>query len=184
MAPYVETGLKSTIFCSQIRRRHVFFVSLSADRPQQVTPVVLVSVPSVTSSVTSEVDVTLLETISKWKKKRMPRLTQPRTDEPIRLIETGAGWRYEATVTTSAPGARRTQARRRFATLKEARAFVARARTEVGSGTFHQRSDMTLSQLGELWLASKSRPRQSTREGYREIYAGRSATTAIVRCSS
>lgn len=74
--------------------------------------------------------------------------------------------RYEAAVTTSAPGPSRTQARRRFATLKEARAFVARARTQVGLGTFQQRTDMTLSQLGALWLASKSRPRQSTRDGY------------------
>jgi integrase len=96
----------------------------------------------------------------------MPRLTQPKDNEPIRLLETGGGWRYEAAVTTSSPGARRTQARRRFATLKEARSFVAKVRTEVSSGTFPKQSDMTLTELGDLWLASKARPRQATLDGY------------------
>lgn len=94
----------------------------------------------------------------------MPRLTQPRDDEPIRLIQTRGGWRYEAAVTTSPPGSRRTQARRRFATLKEAREFVAKVR--IGIGAEPQRSDITLRELGDLWLASKAQPRQATLDGY------------------
>lgn len=43
---------------------------------------------------------------------------------------------------------------------------MAKSLTEVGSGSFHQHSEMTLSQLRSLSLTSKSRPRQSTREGY------------------
>ena len=94
----------------------------------------------------------------------MPRLTQPKADEPIRLVETRGGWRYEAAVTTSPPGGKRTQARRRFATLKEARAFV--ARTRLGIGSEPVQSEMTLRELGDLWLASKAQPRQATLDGY------------------
>ncbi|MBO0811212.1 MAG: site-specific integrase [Microlunatus sp.] len=97
----------------------------------------------------------------------MPRLTQPRADEPIRIISTGAGPRYEAIVTTSAPGAaKRHQSRRRFATLKGARAWVDRTRTEVSGGDFTGRDTVTLSQLVDRWAAAKDNVRTISRDTY------------------
>lgn len=100
----------------------------------------------------------------------MPRLTEPRPDEPIRIIHDSTGRpRYQVVVTVSPVGApRRKQARRNFDSLRLARAFVDKARTEVREGDFQVRDSITLEQLGELWLLSKARPRESTKHGYAE----------------
>lgn len=99
----------------------------------------------------------------------MPRLTKPRKDEPIRLVVTKTGeTRYETLLTVSEPGQHRRQTRKRFRTLKEARAAVDETRDRVRKGQYLARNIMTLRELSELWMASKVDIRKVSAEGYRQ----------------
>lgn len=99
----------------------------------------------------------------------MPRLTKPRKDEPIRLVVTKTGeTRYETLLTVSEPGQHRRQTRKRFRTLKEARAAVDETRDKVRKGQYLARNIMTLRELSELWMASKVDIRKVSAEGYRQ----------------
>lgn len=99
----------------------------------------------------------------------MPRLTKPRKDEPIRLVVTKMGeTRYETLLTVSEPGQHRRQTRKRFRTLKEARAAVDETRDKVRKGQYLARNIMTLRELSELWMASKVDIRKVSAEGYRQ----------------
>ncbi|QGF22429.1 tyrosine-type recombinase/integrase [Raineyella fluvialis] len=100
----------------------------------------------------------------------MPRITKPKADEPIRLVTTKTGeHRYEVVLTVSPPGERRRQVRRRFATLKEARAAVDHTRDAVRGGRFTPSSTVTLDQLVEQWLATRRDIRPVSREGYGQV---------------
>lgn len=99
----------------------------------------------------------------------MPRITKPRKDEPIKLVVTKTGeTRYETLLTVSEPGQHRRQTRKRYRTLKEARAAVDETRDKVRKGQYLARNIMTLRQLSELWMASKVDIRKVSAEGYRQ----------------
>lgn len=110
----------------------------------------------------------------------MPRITRPHDGEPITLRMTRAGEpRYIATVTTSAPGARkRTQSRKSFPTLKEARLFISATRSQVAEGTYTARSGVTVAALCDRWLDVRAGDvaagtiRQVTLDGYRNWISG------------
>ena len=85
----------------------------------------------------------------------MPRILQPRKDEPIRLVETHDGPRYRVVLTTSPKGAPRRQTTRTFDTLPEARKFVTQTRAQLARGEFAAPSKLTLSGLVRAWLASR-----------------------------
>lgn len=110
----------------------------------------------------------------------MPRTSRPRPGEPIKMMETKTGQvRYVATVTTSAPGAaKRTQSRKSFPSLKAAREFIARTRTEVSEGRYVARSGVTVAALCDRWLDVRAGDvaagsiRQVTLDSYRNWLAG------------
>lgn len=87
----------------------------------------------------------------------MPRISKPRPGEPIKMVTLKDGSvRYRATATTSPRGAaKRTQAKRSFATLKEARAWVTETHVAVAAGKFTRRSGLTLDQAADRWLAAR-----------------------------
>lgn len=100
----------------------------------------------------------------------MPKLAQPRDGEPIKIVQTGAGPRYEATVTTSPRGAaKRTQSRKRFKTLREARDFIRKTYTQVHAGDHLAKSAMTFAELVQAWAASKVDVRTISRDGYLQV---------------
>ena len=68
--------------------------------------------------------------------------------EPIRKEATG---RYLVVVDVAAPGGGR-QLKRRFATYKEARAWLAETRSHVGAGSFVRPQKVTLEQWVTDWL--------------------------------
>lgn len=108
----------------------------------------------------------------------MPRLTQPRTGEPIKLVQTATGeWRYQVVLTATPRGAaKRQQVRRNFPGtaegLREARAFVDETRTSVRNGEPVVRSTVTISELCDRWLKVREADvlsgelRRVTLEGY------------------
>jgi integrase len=94
------------------------------------------------------------------------RIPQPKTHEPIRLIETKSGPRYRAVLDTAPKGAPRRQVTRTLNTLAEARAFVTKTRAGLAAGNFTAPSKVTLSQLTEDWLRSRRDIREVSRNGY------------------
>jgi integrase len=96
------------------------------------------------------------------------RVTNPKPGEPIRLVSTKSGPRYRAVVDTGSKGKGRKQTTRTFATLAAARAWVDETRTEVRSGVFLQPTNITVRDLFEEWLGSKTDVRERTRYGYSE----------------
>lgn len=95
------------------------------------------------------------------------RRSKPRPGEPIKIIRDGTGRvRYQAVVTTTPPGVKRSQARRNFDTLPEARDFVAATKDAVRAGRYRQPDPVTLHQLVDRWAASRDDIRQITLDGY------------------
>jgi integrase len=95
------------------------------------------------------------------------RITQPRPDEPIRLVRVQTGPRYRVVLDTAPPGAaKRRQVSRNFRTLTEAREFVSETRQRVASGRYTAPSKVTFRTLAEDWLKSRRDIREVTRSGY------------------
>lgn len=84
----------------------------------------------------------------------MARVSQPRPDEPIRLVETQRGVRYRAVVTTSQPGTKREQATSTHDTLTAARAWVDETRANVRSGAYVRESKVTVAEMCDRWLTT------------------------------
>lgn len=99
------------------------------------------------------------------------RITKPREDEPIRLVNLDSGARYRVVIDTAPPGAKRKQMTRTFDTIAEARTFVARTRAGLSSGTFVASTDETLEQLANRWLQSRRDVRAITVQGYGHVLA-------------
>jgi len=97
----------------------------------------------------------------------MPRVTQPRADEPIRLVENKTGHVYRVTIDTAPKGAPRRQITRTFPTLKTAREFVQTTRETQARGSYIAPQPITLAQLCTDWLASKRDVKWLSRPGRR-----------------
>lgn len=69
--------------------------------------------------------------------------------EPIRKEATG---RYLVVIDVAAPEERRRRLKRRFATYKEARAWLAETRSHVGAGSFVRPQKVTVEQWVTAWL--------------------------------
>lgn len=107
------------------------------------------------------------------------RISEPKQGEPIRLVQDADGrpafdrkgrpkYRAVVDVGTTAAGKRR-QLTSTHPTLTAARAWVARTRTEVTTGTFIAPERVTFDQLADEWLASKAGIRPVTRRGYEDV---------------
>lgn len=97
----------------------------------------------------------------------MPRQTEPRPGEPIRL--TGAG-RYRVVLDIAPPGAKRKQLSRNFSSLKTARQFVNETRADLSRSTYIAPDRATVADVLDRWLAAReadSSLRRVTVEGYR-----------------
>lgn len=95
------------------------------------------------------------------------RITQPKRDEPIRLIRAQSGPRYRVVIDTAPKGApKRRQVSRNFRTLSEARDFVNETRQRVSSGRYTAPSRVTFRVLADDWLKSRRDIREVTRSGY------------------
>jgi integrase len=92
----------------------------------------------------------------------------PTWDEPIRRTETAHGVRFTAVVGTPGEDGRRRQLKRTFDTLDEARVWVDEVRDENKRHGAYRRADgMTVDQLAERWLNSRTDIRRVTVDGYR-----------------
>ena len=101
----------------------------------------------------------------------MPRITEPRAGEPIRLTFTkGGAPRYRAVLDIAPPGAPRRQVSRNFETLRQARDFVAATRADLSRSTFTAPNRATVAHVLDRWLAQREADpglRKVTVEGYR-----------------
>lgn len=98
------------------------------------------------------------------------RITRPRPDEPIRLIENKAGVKYRAVIGTGTHAdGRRRQETRTFDTLTEARTWVSETRLAVKRGTHTSPDILTFDGLCSRWLASRRDVREVTVGNYRNV---------------
>ncbi len=98
------------------------------------------------------------------------RITKPKPDEPIRLVETVNGVRYRAVVSTGHHhDGRRRQATRTLPSLTEARDWVAATKLSVRNGTYIAPDTITFDGLCTRWLASKRDVREVTRSNYENV---------------
>jgi len=98
------------------------------------------------------------------------RISKPNDHEPIRLVETRAGYRYRCVVDTgSTPDGKRKQVTKTCSTLTEAREWVAQVRADVARGVFLTPDAETFDGLAGRWLASKRKIRERTRLGYEQV---------------
>lgn len=114
----------------------------------------------------------------------MPRLTEPRPGEPIRLTPAG---RYRVVLDIAPPGAKRKQLSRNFPTLKAAREFVVQTRADLSRQTYSAPNKVTVEDVLDRWLTACEADtglRRVTVEGYRawllparRYFAGRPVTT-------
>lgn len=91
--------------------------------------------------------------------------------EPISRVTLPDG-RVRYRVRTDAgtrPDGSRLQVHATFDTLREARNYLARVRTEARDGSFIGKSRMTVKQQYEAWLAGKRKLRPSTVQQYRDV---------------
>lgn len=97
----------------------------------------------------------------------MARLTRPREDEPIRLVQNKTGPKYRAVISTGthADGKRR-QTTRTFDTLTEAREWIAETRLAIKRGTFAAPARVTFSDVADAWLTSHRDVREVTLKNY------------------
>lgn len=101
----------------------------------------------------------------------MPRTSQPREGEPIRLVQTRGGTRFRVVLDVAAPGAPRRQITRTFNTLTDARDFITATRAGKRSGTYTPPSSETVEQASRRWLETRRDVRPVTVEGYRNHLA-------------
>lgn len=95
-----------------------------------------------------------------------------RGSEPIREVQTASGIRYRAVVDTGQhPDGKRRQVTRTFRTKRDARAWLAETRADVGRGTYVARDTTTVDALCSRWLDGRRDVREVTREGYRGMLA-------------
>ena len=100
----------------------------------------------------------------------MARITRPREDEPIRLVDSRGGPRYRAVITTGThPDGRRRQTTRTFTTLTEAREWVAETRLAVRRGTFAAPARVTFSEVADAWLTAHRDVREVTSRNYANV---------------
>jgi site-specific recombinase XerC len=97
------------------------------------------------------------------------RVTQPRQDEPIRLVPTTKGTRYRVVIDTAPKGAPRKQVTRTYESLREARAFVTETRERLAKGTYLAPARITLRELTEDWLGTRRDVREVSLRGYRGV---------------
>jgi hypothetical protein len=84
--------------------------------------------------------------------------------EPIRKEPSG---RYVVVIDTAVPGERRRQAKRRFDTYREARAWLSQTRTELAEQRFVTPAKTTLEQwIGQWAPVLRTRVRPSTADSY------------------
>ena len=95
----------------------------------------------------------------------MPRTSNPRPDEPIRLIMTQRSARFRVVLDVSKHP--RKQITKTFDTLAEARAFVGQTRNSVREGSFTTSSEVIVAELTARWLASRHDVREVTKAGHR-----------------
>ena len=98
------------------------------------------------------------------------RVSKPRPDEPIRLVENKTGVRYRAVLTAGHhPDGRRRQVTTTHGTLSAARDWVSETRLAVKRGTFNAPDKTTVESLCEAWASSKRDVRPVTLNGYRSV---------------
>jgi integrase len=98
------------------------------------------------------------------------RVSRPRDGEPIRVVETRAGWRYRAVVDVgTGPDGRRKQETKTEGTLKAAREWITATRAAVAQGTYTTRDAVTFDGLCSRWLDSRRDVREVTRLGYIQV---------------
>lgn len=98
------------------------------------------------------------------------RITRPRPDEPIRLIENKAGVKYRAVLTTGRhPDGRRRQETTTHDTLSDAREWVSETRLAVRRGTHMARDRSTVADVLTAWEESRRDVRPITLNTYRSV---------------
>ena len=98
------------------------------------------------------------------------RITQPRPNEPIRLIENKGGFKYRAVLATGThPDGRRRQETRTFVSLTDARNWVSDTRLAVRRGTHNAPDKTTVDAICTAWLASKRDVRAVTLNTYATV---------------
>lgn len=101
----------------------------------------------------------------------MPRITKPRTGEPIRIITTGTGqirYRVVLDAGVKADGKRR-QLTQTFGKIADARTFVTETRASIGRGSFVVPDRETFESVCAAWLTSRRDVREITRRGYATV---------------
>jgi hypothetical protein len=101
------------------------------------------------------------------------RISQPKANEPIRIVETQRGVRYRVVIDIS-PTRTRRQVTRTFDSLKQARDFVSITRAGLASGNYTAPSSETVEQLCLRWLDNLTNVREVrtvTVQGYRNVLA-------------
>lgn len=88
-----------------------------------------------------------------------------RRPDYVTRVETGAGVRYEVRINTLRANGRRSQQKRRFATVEAAVAWHSKITAEVSAGTHIAPSELTVRAACEAWLAGK-RIKPTTHDAY------------------
>src|SRR4051794_18485066 len=99
------------------------------------------------------------------------RISQPKADEPIRLVETKSGPRYRVVLDVAPAGAPRRQVTRTFDSIKQARTYIHETRAGLASGTYTAPSAETVEELCLRYIASRTDVRDVTRQAYRNWLA-------------
>lgn len=97
------------------------------------------------------------------------RITRPRADEPIRLIDTQRGPRYRVVLDVAPKGAPRKQVTKTLDSLREAREFINETRDRVSKGNYTVPSKVTVQELADDWLRSRRDIREVSVNGYRDV---------------
>jgi integrase len=98
------------------------------------------------------------------------RISRPRPDEPIRLIENKGSVKYRAVISTGQhPDGKRRQSTRTFDTLTDAREWVSETRLSVKRGTFAAPARVTFSDVADAWLTSHRDVREVTLRNYSNV---------------
>jgi len=114
----------------------------------------------------------------------MARITRPRDNEPIRLVENKNGVKYRAVITIGQhPNGRRRQETRTFDTLSEARDWVSDTRLAVRRGTYHAPNRTTVNEVADAWLASKRDVRAVTWNSYQTVLKSARARLGVMQAS-
>lgn len=79
-----------------------------------------------------------------------------RRPDYVTRVETGAGTRYEVRINTLRANGRRSQQKRRFATVEAAVAWHSKITAEVSAGTHIAPSELTARAACEAWLTGEA----------------------------